>query len=154
MPSTASASRNRFATFPDTPSARRNLTRLLRETTTVSYTQVARVTVHDKSWVSRFLAGNGLISLGELLAWLDLCELMLAKDVAGTDPIGEDQALLARLEAALGALDTLKSNTLEACRCERACECECECELMLSLIGLARVGLEHLLQRYRSAPGM
>lgn len=62
MPSTASTSRNRFATFPDTPSARRNLTRLLRETTTVSYTQIARVTMHDKSWVSRFLAGNGLVS--------------------------------------------------------------------------------------------
>lgn len=147
MPSTASTSRNRFATFPDTPSARRNLTRLLRETTTVSYTQIARVTLHDKSWVSRFLAGNGLISLGELLAWLDQCELLLAKDVTGTDPIGEDQALLARLEAALSALDTLRSNTLEACRCER------ECELMLSLIGLARVGLEHLRQRYRSSPG-
>jgi hypothetical protein len=89
-----------------------------------------------------------LISLVEFLAWLDQCELMLAKDVVGTDPIGEDQALLARLEAALGALDTLKSNTVEACRSER------ECDLMLSLLGLARVGLEHLLQRYRSSPGM
>ena len=33
MPSTASTSRNRFATFPDTPTARRNQSRLLRETT-------------------------------------------------------------------------------------------------------------------------
>ena len=145
MPSTASTSRNRFATFPDTPSARRNLTRLLRETTTVSYTQIARVTMPDKSWVSRFLAGNGLVSLGELLAWLDKCELMLAKDVFATDPSAEDEALLARLEAALRTLDALQSNTVEACQCAR------ECELLLSLIGLARLGLEHLLQRYRSS---
>lgn len=49
MPSTGSTSRNRFATFPDTPSARRNLTPLPRETTTVSFTSIARVTAHDKS---------------------------------------------------------------------------------------------------------
>lgn len=142
MPSSPSSPRNRFVTFPDTPAARRNLSRLLRETTTVGYTTIARATVHDKSWVSRFLAGNGLISLGELLVWLDRCQLVLDKDGVPQDG---DKAMLERLESALRALDTLE------CRTQACTPCERERELMLSLIGFARIGLESLLQRYRPA---
>lgn len=147
MPSSPSSPRNRFATFPDTPSARRNLSRLLRETTTVGYTTIARATVHDKSWVSRFLAGNGLISLGELLVWLDRCQLVLDKDAPDGVPQDGDKAMLERLESALRALDTLE------CRTQACTACERERELMLSLIGFARIGLESLLQRYRPAAG-
>ncbi|MBV2264685.1 MAG: hypothetical protein KUL79_14190 [Thauera sp.] len=143
MPSSPSSPRNRFATFPDTPTARRNLSRLLRETTTVGYTSIARATVHDKSWVSRFLAGNGLISLSELLVWLDRCQLVLDKDAPDGVPQDGDKAMLERLESALRALDALASRTQARTHCER--------ELMLSLIGLARIGLESLLQRYQPA---
>lgn len=143
MPSSAPPPRNRFATFPDTPTARRNLSRLLRETSAVGYINIARATVHDKSWVSRFLAGNGLISLGELLAWLDRCQIVFGKDEPDGPPQSGDEAMLERLESALHALVALKDSTLETSKCER------ERELMLALIELVRIGLESLLQRYR-----
>lgn len=50
--------RNTAATFAETGTARHNLSMLLRKSSARRYAEIARITGHDKSWVSRFLSGS------------------------------------------------------------------------------------------------
>lgn len=63
--------RNGVATPPNTMTARRNHGALLTASRDVGYSEVGRAVGHDKSWVSRALNGDCLMSMPELLTWLD-----------------------------------------------------------------------------------
>ncbi len=97
--------RNGVATNPDTHSARANHAAILKASQEAGYAKVGRETGHDKSWVSRYLNGQGLASMPELLTWLDLCELRIVPaESVGT---GNDQALVERAERVLAGLSQL-----------------------------------------------
>lgn len=97
--------RNGVATNPNTHSARENHSAILKASQEAGYSTIGRVTGHDKSWVSRWLNGNGLVSLPELLAWMDHCELRIVPaEAVGSDG---DAALVERAERVLAGLNQL-----------------------------------------------
>lgn len=138
MPNLGDNARNRYATFPDTPSARRNLSALLRESTRLRYATIATTTGHDKSWVSRFLSGQGLISMTELLLWLDACELELAPQGAPPGCAPPDAVALDRLSEAIKAL--------QAAYPKHQMECCDQCECVIAALQVALLTLETVQQ--------
>lgn len=134
MPNSGESARNRFATFPDTASARRNLSTLLRESTRLKYASVGQATGHDKSWVSRFLSGQGLISMTELLSWLDACQLELTTQEPPSSSPQSEIIALDRLDDAIRAL--------QAEYPQHQSECCDQCECVIAALQVALVALE------------
>jgi hypothetical protein len=96
--------RNGDATMPTTHSARANHAFLLRTSADVGYAAIGRATGHDKSWVSRFLSGQGLVSLAEVLHWLDAVSgVIVHPNESGVDEAASD--LLQALRGELSARD-------------------------------------------------
>lgn len=124
--------RNTAATFAETGTARHNLSMLLRKSSARRYAEIARITGHDKSWVSRFLSGSARASLPELLRWLDACDLHLAHG----DPNSHCSTLHEHLHTVTQGIDTLRASGKLGDDQHDA--------LMYALIQLARLGLETL----------
>ena len=99
--------RTGVATNPDTHSARENHAAILRASQEAGYGVVGRATGHDKSWVSRWLNSEGRVSLPELLAWLDQCELRIVRAEAVSET-ESDYALIDRAERVLRDLQQLE----------------------------------------------
>lgn len=66
-----------MGTIPNTLSAQQNNAAMLRASQEVGYTEVGRAVGHAKSWVSRVLSCECVMSLPELLTWLDRCDLRI-----------------------------------------------------------------------------
>lgn len=146
MPERRAPERNRLATFPPTTTARHNQSLLLKRSQMMRYESIGRATGHDKSWVSRFLSGSALVSLPELLAWLDQCNLRLVSPEDDGDMVGlVDQEHIERLQSAIDALELRREELRSAANLDR--------EFILALIEVARVGLGALLEKHLTQPG-
>lgn len=145
MPERRSYERNRLATFPPSAAARQNQSVLLKRSQSVRYETIGRATGHDKSWVSRFLSGSALVSLPELLAWLDQCDVRLVSPESGENEREiADQERIEQLQSAINALELTREELHAAANVNR--------EFILALIELARVGLDALLEKHITQP--
>lgn len=100
--------RNGDATMPTTHTGRANHAFLLRSSADVGYSTIARVTGHDKSWVSRFLSGQGLATLPEILHWLDAISGVLCHP----NESGIDEAASDLLKSVSGELESLEGREI------------------------------------------
>ena len=82
---TPGALRNGVKTKPETPGAIRNEGVLISATRDAGYAKVAEAIQLDKSWITRFFSGEGLVSLPELLHWLESIGLRLVEPSAEAD---------------------------------------------------------------------
>lgn len=92
---------------PHTLSARKSLTALIRAFTDTGYAQIGRAVGHAKSWVSRWLSGELVANLPELLTMLDTAGLRIVHEddlAAGTN--GE---VVERLESVIDKLTGIES---------------------------------------------
>lgn len=108
--------RNGAATMPTTHTSRMSHAALLRASSDVGYAGIGRATGHDKSWVSRFLSGQGLASLPELLHWLDAAGLSIghANDGAIQDAAAD------LLSAVRGEMDGLEGREVSQAEAQAA----------------------------------
>lgn len=130
------ALRNGTATVPNTLSAQQNNATLLRASQEVGYQEVGRVAGHSKAWVSRVLSCECVMSLPELLTWLDKCDLRIVPAERLTN--GTDHEQIERVAAALAGLNGIES-ALEATKEDGA--------LFLALLPLARRQLSQMAER-------
>ena len=123
-----------ITTTPDTHSARKNNTSLLRAFADAGYAIIARAVGHDKSWLSRWLSGESVSNLPELLTMLDSAGLRIVhEDELASSTSDAEQ--VAALNAALSKLDGL-SAAMKAM--------EEGNELHTALLALARRGLHSM----------
>lgn len=90
----ATALMRNAASMPDTKSARDNHASLLRASQDAGYGQIGRAVGRDKSWVCRYLQGEGVASLAEVLSWMDAAGLKIVTEDSAS---GHDSELLAML---------------------------------------------------------
>lgn len=98
--------RNGVATPPNTMTARRNHGALLTASRDVGYSEVGRAVGHDKSWVSRALNGDCLMSMPELLTWLDKGGLRIVHESDLAE--GNAAELLEAVNRAAGSIHTIE----------------------------------------------
>lgn len=124
-----------ITTTPDTATARRSQTALLRAFTDSGYATIGRSVGHDKSWVSRWLSGESVANLPELLHMLDTAGLRIVHedDMAK----GNGSELVEKIDAALAQLSGIES-ALKAM--------EPGGELNAALLALARRALKDMQQ--------
>ncbi len=90
--------RNGVLAPPDSASARRNLSALLRACQDVGYSAVGAAVLHDKSWVCRLLKGEAVANLYEWLWVMEVVSISMC-------PANEDSEIdAAFMQALLGKL--------------------------------------------------
>lgn len=90
----ADATLRNSTAIPDTRSARENHSALLSASRDAGYGHVGLATGRDKSWVCRYLQGEGVASLAEVLSWMDAAGLKIVTEDSAS---GHDSELLAML---------------------------------------------------------
>lgn len=99
--------RNGMTTEPNTHSARKSKGALVRSFQDCGYTTIGRSVGHDKSWVCRWLSGDSVANLPEVLHMLDTSGLRIVHE----DELeaGGDAELIARMERVLDQLNGIDS---------------------------------------------
>jgi len=100
---TPAVMRNGMTTEPNTHSARKSKGALVRAFQDCGYTTIGRSVGHDKSWVCRWLSGDGVANLPEVLHMLDTSGLRIVHE----DDLeaGGDAELIARMERVLDRVE-------------------------------------------------
>ena len=104
---TPAVMRNGMTTEPNTHSARKSKGALVRAFQDCGYTTIGRSVGHDKSWVCRWLSGDSVANLPEVLHMLDTSGLRIVHE----DDLeaGGDAELIARMERVLDQLNGIDS---------------------------------------------